>query len=105
MVRNLLRLIYTAVTGDYDGEEYAEKGEHKALIVGAILNVAAPILGAAPTSIGAQSAVAANDKGKTGLASLSAAVGYLIAIFSWIFIMFFATGTNGVGMWIEETEC
>lgn len=93
-----------AVTGDYDGEEYEEKGEHKALIVGALLNVAAPILGAAPTSIGAQSAVAANDKGRTGLASLSAAVGYLIAIFSWVFIMFFATGTHGVGMWIEETE-
>lgn len=94
----------TAVTGDYDGEEYTEKAEHKALVVGAVLNVAAPILGAAPGSIGAQSAVAANDKGKTGLASLSAAVGYLIAIFSWVFIMFFATGTNGVGMWIEETE-
>lgn len=31
-------------------------------------------------------------------------MGYLIAIFSWVFIMFFATGTNGVGMWIEETE-
>ena len=94
----------TAETGDYANEEYAEKAEGKALVVGAVLNVIAPILGASPITIGAQSAVAANDKGKTGLASLSAAVGYLIAIFSWIFIMFFATGTNGVGMWIEETE-
>lgn len=94
----------TAVTGDYDDADYAEKAEHRALIVGSILNVAAPILGVPPTSIGAQSAVAANDRGKTGLASLSAAFGYLIAVFSWVFIMFFATGTNGVGMWIEETE-
>lgn len=94
----------TAETGDYADEEYTEKSEGKALVVGAVLNVIAPILGASPTSIGAQSAVAANDKGRTGLASLSAAVGYLVAIFSWIFIMFFATGTNGVGMWIEETE-
>ena len=48
--------------------------------------------------------MAANDKAKTGLASLSAAIGYLIALFSWVFIMLFATGTNGVGMWIEDTE-
>lgn len=48
--------------------------------------------------------MASGDKGKTGLSSLAAAAGYLIALFSWVFIMFFATGTNGVGMWIEETE-
>lgn len=94
----------TAVVGDYADSDYAAKGENKALVVGAVLNVAAPVLGAAPTSIGTQSAVAANDKAKTGLASLSAAVGYLIALFSWVFIMLFATGTNGVGMWIEDTE-
>lgn len=94
----------TAVVGDYENEAYAEKSERKALIVSAVMGLAAPILGATPTSIGTQSAVAANDKGKTGLASLTAALGYLIAIFSWVFIMFFATGTNGVGMWIEETE-
>lgn len=93
-----------ATVGGYDEKPYAEEGEGKALVVGAALNVAAPILGASPTTVGAQSSVAANDGGKTGLASLSAAAGYLIAIFSWIFILFFATGTNGVGMWIEETE-
>ena len=93
-----------AVAGGYDGEAWAEQAEGRALAVGAALNVAAPILGASPTSIGAQSAAASSDNGKTGLASLTAAVGYLIAIFSWVFIMFFATGTNGVGMWIEDTE-
>lgn len=94
----------TAAAGGYDGETYAMQAEGKALAVGAALNVAAPILGASPTSIGTQSAAASGDHGRTGLASLSAAVGYLIAIFSWVFILFFATGTNGVGMWIEETE-
>ena len=93
-----------AVAGGYDREAYARQAEGKALAVGAVLNAAAPILGASPTSVGAQSAVAAGDNGRTGLASLTAALGYLIAIFSWVFIMFFATGTNGVGMWIEQTE-
>ncbi len=93
-----------AVAGDYEDADYAAEGESKALTIGAALNVAAPILGASPTSVGAQSSVDASDGGKTGLSSLAAAVGYLIAMFSWIFIMFFATGTNGVGMWIEETE-
>lgn len=93
-----------AAAGGYDDEPYAGQAEGKVLVVGAALNAAAPILGASPTSIGTQSAVASSDNGKTGLASLTAAVGYLIAIFSWVFIMFFATGTNGVGMWIEETE-
>lgn len=93
-----------AAAGGYDEQAYAGQAEARALAVGAALNVASPILGASPTSIGAQSAVASGDHGRSGLASLAAAVGYLIAIFSWVFIMFFATGTNGVGMWIEETE-
>lgn len=93
-----------AVVGDYDEADYAAAGEQKALAVGAALNVVAPILGVPPTSIGAQSAAAAEDRGKTGLASMAAAVGFLIASFTWIFVMLFATGTNGVGMWIEETE-
>lgn len=93
-----------AAAGDYGGADWAVRPEARALAVGAALNVASPILGASPTSVGAQSAVASGDHGRSGLASLAAAVGYLIAIFSWVFIMFFATGTNGVGMWIEETE-
>jgi xanthine/uracil/vitamin C permease (AzgA family) len=93
-----------AVAGDYEEEPYAAQGAQKALVVGAALNVAAPVLGVPPTSVGAQSAVGTHDGGKTGLSSMAAAVGFLIALFSWIFIMFFATGTNGVGMWIEETE-
>ncbi len=93
-----------AAAGDYDETTYAAEGEKKALIVSAAVNVAGPILGASPTTIGAQSSVDTSDGAKTGLSSLAAGIGYLIAIFSWIFVMLFATGTNGVGMWIEETE-
>lgn len=93
-----------AVVGEYENEEYAEKAEGKVLVAGAIMNVVAPILGASPTTVGAQSSVATHDRAKSGLASVSAAVGFLIAIFSWIFIMFIATGTNGVGMWIDDSE-
>ena len=93
-----------AVVGGYDEERYAQTAESRALAVSAAMNVAAPILGASPTAIGAQSAVGANDGGKSGLASVVTAIGFLIAAFSWVFIMFFATGTNGVGMWIESTE-
>ena len=94
----------TSVVGGYEEELYAQKAESKALAVSAAMNVAAPILGASPTAIGTQSAVGTNDGGKSGLASVVTALGFLIAVFSWIFILFFATGTNGVGMWIESTE-
>lgn len=101
---NLANARAAAMAGGYDDEPYARKAESRALAVSAAMNVAAPILGASPTSIGAQSAVGTNDGARTGLASVVTAVGFLIAAFSWIFIMFFATGTNGVGMWIESTE-
>lgn len=94
----------TAASGGYDVEDYALSAESKALIIGAAMNVAAPVLGASPTAIGTESAVGANDGGRTGLASITTAIGYVIALFTWVFIMLFATGTNGVGMWIEQTE-
>ena len=93
-----------AVAGDYEDEEYAAAGEKKVHIIGAILNVIAPILGAPATSVGAESGVAGNDGGKTGLVSVTAAVGFFISLFSWVFLMLFATGTHGVGMWIDDTE-
>ena len=101
---NLGSVRAAAVVGGYDEAQHAQKAENKALAVSAALNVAAPLLGASPTSIGVQSAVGTHDGAKSGLASVVTALGFLIAIFSWIFILFFATGTNGVGMWIESTE-
>lgn len=90
--------------GEMDCEEFTDKGEKKLLLVGAILNVTAPILGGTPTTVGVQSAAATKDGGKTGLSSLTAAVGFLIAACNWIFFAVFATSTNGVGMWINDTE-
>lgn len=93
-----------AVAGEYDDAGYAPAAEKKALVIGACLNVVSPILGGSPTSIGSQSAVGTHDGAKTGFSSVVASVGYLIAMFSWVFFMLFATSTNGVGMWINETE-
>ena len=62
------------------------------------------VFGGTPTSIGAQSAIETKDGGKTGLSSLAAAVGFFIAMFNWVFFAIFATSTNGVGMWINDTE-
>ena len=78
--------------------------ESKAYILGAALNVVSPILGAPPTSVGTQSAMATGDGAKTGLSSVVTAIGLFIALFTWIFFALFATGVNGVGMWIDETE-
>lgn len=44
------------------------------------------------------------DGGRTGLASLAAGVGFAIALCSWVFFALSATTTNGVGMWINDTE-
>lgn len=83
---------------------YDAAAEQKALTVSAAMNVVAPLLGAAPSSLAVQSTVASEDGARTGLSSLAAAVGYLITLFTWAFYALFATTTNGVGMWISETE-
>lgn len=90
-----------AVVGGYELEPEAE---HKISVLGAALNVAAPFLGVPPTSVGPQSSAASEDGGRTGLTSVVASIGFLIAAFTWVFIMLFVTGTNGAGMWINETE-
>lgn len=61
-----------------------EMASGRFLLANAITNVAAPVVGAAPMSVGKQSAVAAEDGGRTGLASVVCAVGYLIAAFTWL---------------------
>ncbi len=104
MYTNLGTYQGSLAAADLDEEEWAVQGEKKAMFVGAVLNVVSPILGGTPTAIGSQSAMETEDGGKTGLASLSASVGFLIAVFSWVFFALFATSTNGVGMWINDTE-
>lgn len=77
-----------------DGE-YEEKSG-KVLLVNAITNVIAPILGAAPVSVGKQSGAASADGGKTGLASVVCSIGYFVALFTWLPFVIFATYTKSV---------
>lgn len=104
MYTNLGSYKASAAAGDLEDEEWIAENENKVLFFGAVFNVISSVLGGTPTAIGAQSAIETKDGGKTGLSSLTAAVGFLIACFNWIFFAIFATSTNGVGMWINDTE-
>lgn len=81
-----------------------EKSEKKVLLAGAVMNILSPIFGGTPVAVGTQSAIQTRDGAKTGLSSLAAAAGFLIALCNWVFFAVFATSTNGVGMWINDTE-
>ena len=94
----------TAASGEFLLEDQSVENERKAYFITAGLNVVAPIMGAAPTSIGAESAVSTDNEGKTGLSSVIASVGLLISMFTWAVFALTATSTNGVGMWIEHSE-
>ena len=87
-----------------DMGEVSAEDEKKILTAGAVVNVLSPILGGSPIAVGPQSAMETRDGGRTGLASVVAGIGFLIAVFNWIFFAIFATATNGVGMWINDTE-
>jgi len=93
-----------AVCGNMENDENMEKKEKLALMIASAANIIAPLFGACPVEIGAHSSIATKDGAKTGLASCTAAVGYLIALFTWFFFAMSATTTNGVGMWINDTE-
>lgn len=76
-------------TGIFDANEH--KDVQKALICNALANIAAPLIGTVPVSIGKESVAAGRDGAKSGLASLVAAVGFFISIFIWIVPFIFAT--------------
>lgn len=67
----------------FDDEQY-EEVTGKALMVNAVTNVAAAVLGAAPVSVGKQSAVATEDGGRTGLTSIVCSIGILVAALTWL---------------------
>jgi len=101
---NAANLHATAASGEFLLEDQSVENERKAYLITAGLNVVAPIMGAAPTSIGAESAVSTDNEGKTGLSSVITSVGLLISMFTWAVFALTATSTNGVGMWIEHSE-
>lgn len=63
------------------------------MISNSVTNVIAPIFGVAPLSVGKQSSIATGDGAKTGLSSVVCAIGYLIAMFTWVFFLLLATNT------------
>lgn len=93
-----------AAAGNIDYEGYMAAGARKALIINAVTNIIGAMIGAAPQSIASESAIETKDGGRTGLTSLTAGVGLLLAVFTWAFFAVTATTTNGVGMWINDTE-
>lgn len=78
--------------------------EKKMLAAGAAANLLSAAAGGTPISVAPQSAMGTSDGGRTGLASVAAGIGFLIAVCNWIFFALTATSTNGVGMWINDTE-
>ena len=76
----------------------------KALLLNAVVNLAAPVIGSAPVSIGKQSSVAAEEGAKTGLSSIVCGIGYALASLTWAFFALFATYTAKVSEYGHSTS-
>lgn len=79
-------------------------GRGKALLLNAVVNVAAPLIGSTPISIGKQSAIASEDGARTGLSSVVCGIGYALAMFTWAFFALFATYTAVVSEYGHATS-
>ena len=77
---------------DFSGEP----GMRKALLCNAAVNVAAPFFGVAGVGLGGCSLAAVKDHGKSGLASITACIGFVISLFVMAFPALFATVTYPV---------
>jgi len=87
-----------------DSDDCDKKVKTKIGIISAITNIAAPIFGATPSNVSAESVVMNEDGARTGLSSVVAGMGFVISAFSFVFYAITATSTNGVGMWINDSE-
>ena len=79
------------ISGGFLDGEAGERAVGRALFANSLTNVIAPIFGVAPVTVGKQSGIAAGDGGRSGLSSIVCSVGYLAAMFTWVFFVFFAT--------------
>lgn len=86
----------TAAAMNEAGVELDAKTENKVLLASAITNVVAPLFGTTPVTVSKQSTAATTDGGKTGLVSVTASIGYIVAMFTWLFFAIFATFTQTV---------
>ncbi|MCD8307154.1 MAG: hypothetical protein LUD51_02865 [Clostridia bacterium] len=79
--------------GEYEEDE---KRTNTALICCGATNIFAALIGSCPLSIGKQSAAGAVEGGKSGLTSVVAAIGFFIALFTWVFFTALASTTGTV---------
>jgi adenine/guanine/hypoxanthine permease len=102
---NVSYLHAAAATGDYIGADAKVEEIQKTLMVVNGVNVVSGAVLAAPmASVSSTSSVLSNDEGKTGLSSIVTGIGFFAMMFTWIVFGLTATGTHGVGMWIELSE-
>lgn len=66
----------------------------RALACNALANVAAPVLGVSPIAISQESVAGVEDRGRTGLTAVVAALGYLVNAFVWLVPFFMVTVTS-----------
>lgn len=81
-----------------------EKSMGKVFMVNSATNVIAPIFGSMPVTVAKQSSIAAHDGGKSGLTSVVASIGYLVAMFTWIFFALLASYTAVVSDYGHATS-
>lgn len=102
---NIGYLHANATVGDYvDEKTLVEKTRLVNVTVNAA-NVAGAVIFSAPMStVAPASSVISDNEGKTGLSSIICGIGFFVLLFTWITFGLTATNTNGVGMWIENSE-
>ncbi len=91
-------------TGVLDTVTDDEKAQTKAICTTSLAGLIAVVLGVPALTVSECSTLAKKDGAENGQSAAAASVGYLVALFSWVFFALSATTTNGVGMWISETE-
>lgn len=73
-----------------------EQGARKALLCCAASNILAPFFGVAGVNFGVSSVSCAKDRGKSGITSIAACIGFIISLFVMAFPAVFATVTHPV---------
>lgn len=82
---------------NFKADPNTQKGVRLALICNAGVNVIAPFFGACGVTVSKTSVAGTRDNGKSGMVSVVASIGFLAALFVWVFPVLFATSTYPVG--------
>lgn len=105
LTSNVAYVNAAAASGDYLAEDGTVAETKKAsVVVHATNTLGGAVLGSPMATVSPSSALLSNDEAKTGLSSIVCALGFFVLLFTWITFGLTATTTNGVGMWIEQSE-